>query len=239
MAEMPSPESLLTGEGEIVLTTYHFKNLVDIFTSRDKEHPQDPNVPKKMADLVFPDQENLPVSGMPLHFDMNSSPFELVSTEPFKDERGLPATRLKLRIRYNRFSNELIYTVNRIYEDGNEEYAPSGRSVLIKWWLGGLKDFGGVKMEEQKITFDPIADVPQGTESVPLKATNSSGLKVDYFVLYGPGVIKDGTFIPTEVPVGASKPIAVTIGAYHPGKYSGDKLYKPASVVYQTFHLNP
>jgi hypothetical protein len=170
---------------------------------------------------------------------MNSSPFELLSTEPFTDERGVSGTRLKLKIRYNRLVGEQIYTVNRIYEDGNQEYAPSGRSVLITWWLGGLKDFGGKPLEGQKITFEPMADVPVGTDSVPLKAKASSGLNVDYFVSYGPGVIKDGAFIPTEVPVGATKPITVTIGAYHPGMYSGEKLYKAASVVYQTFHLTP
>lgn len=55
---------------------------------------------------------------------------------------------------------------------------------------------------------------PDIAAKIELNAKSSAGLPVDYFVWKGPGIIKDGSFIPTEVPAGASKPIEVTVGAY-------------------------
>ena len=55
----------------------------------------------------------------------------------------------------------------------------------------------------------------------------------------GPGIIRDGAFIPTEVPVGATNPVEVTVGAYQVGSFKEKDGVKPSATVYQTFHLIP
>ena len=58
-------------------------------------------------------------------------------------------------------------------------------------------------------------------------------------MLKGPGIIRDGAFIPMEVPAGATNPIEVTVGAYQVGSFKEKDGVKPSQTVYQTFHLIP
>jgi hypothetical protein len=59
---------------------------------------------------------------------------------------------------------------------------------------------------KQKITFQPIADVPVGTASVPLKATSDSDMNVDYYVSYGPAVIDGSSIRLMPIPVRGLRP---------------------------------
>jgi hypothetical protein len=81
--------------------------------------------------------------------------------------------------------------------------------------------------------------VPLNTPRVRLGATSSSGLPVAYFVVHGPGVIQDGEFIPTEIPLGTKRPLSVTLGAYQVGEFRPSGGVKPTPASYQTFRLLP
>ena len=91
----------------------------------------------------------------------------------------------------------------------------------------------------QTITFSPVPDASATSAKIELKAKSSAGLPVEYFVLKGPGVIRDGAFVPLEIPVGATKPIEITVGAYQVGLFKPAGGVKPTEPVYRTFHLKP
>jgi hypothetical protein len=84
-----------------------------------------------------------------------------------------------------------------------------------------------------------LADKPAYTSNIQLNAKSSAGLPVDYFVVKGPGFIQNGMFVPSEIPVGLTKPIEVTIGAYQVGLFKEIGGVKPSETVYQTFRLIP
>jgi pimeloyl-ACP methyl ester carboxylesterase len=88
----------------------------------------------------------------------------------------------------------------------------------------------------QKITFPPIADVPAGTTSLPLKATVDSGRKPDYYVSWGPAEIDGDTLKITDVPDRAKYPIEVSVTAYQWGSASDPK-FATAQPVTQVFHI--
>jgi hypothetical protein len=54
--------------------------------------------------------------------------------------------------------------------------------------------------KHQKITFEPIADVPAGIDSIRLHASSDQGLPVRYFVDTGPAIIEDGKLLFTRMP---------------------------------------
>jgi hypothetical protein len=90
----------------------------------------------------------------------------------------------------------------------------------------------------QTITFDPIADVKVGTKTLPLSARSDANLPVEYFVVSGPAVIRDGKLEFTPVPPSAKLPLEVTVAAWQWGRASEPKV-RTAAIVRQTFHLVP
>ena len=123
----------------------------------------------------------------------------------------------------------------RAYDQGNAQFAAAGRTCAIK---GSTQEFDK-KAAPQTVTFPGVDDAPASSRSIELKATSSSGLLVDYFVVKGPGIIRNGAFVPMEIPAGLHKPIEVTIGAYHQGLFQDHGGFRPSATVYQTFRLLP
>lgn len=89
----------------------------------------------------------------------------------------------------------------------------------------------------QQITFNKIADVKQGTASLSLKATASSGLPVAYFIESGPAYIEDNVIKFTPIPVKSKFPVKVTVVAYQWGR-TIEPLYQSAAPVEQAFYIN-
>ena len=185
----------------------------------------------------FPAKRRLPVSGLPLQFDPSGCPLELVKAEPFKDSRGVSATRFTLRWGRNRLTPDasLGFFAVRAYDQGDAQFAAAGRTCAIK----GSTQESDKKAAPQTVTFPEVDDAPATTRNVELKATSSSGLPVDYFVVKGPGIIENGAFVPMEIPAGLRKPVEVTIGAYNQGLFKDEGGVRPSATVYQTFHLLP
>lgn len=231
LAAMPNPGLLLKEDGQFTLTTYHFTAPFDVNTTKDK------NAPPVMANVLFPDKTSLPLSTIPLQFDPNGGPIELVKREEFKDDRGVTETRFTMRLKRHRLAPDSGFSMFfcRVYHEGDQQFAAAGRTCQVAWSVQDV----GKNATPQTVTFPPISDAPATTPKIELGATSSSGLPVDYFVLKGPGIIEDGAFVPTEVPAGLTKPIEVTIGAYQVGVFKDTGGIKAAQTVYQTFHLNP
>jgi hypothetical protein len=169
---------------------------------------------------------------IPVGCDTNGAPVELVGREVLKDERGVPETRFTLRLSRHRLAPNRGYQMFflRIFHEGDARFAASGRTVQIAWAPG---DAG----RPQTVDFPPVPDVPASIQRVELRATSSAGLPVDYFVIQGPGVIRDGGFVPCELPAGGDRSITVTIGAYQRGVYEQDGGWQSTPTVFRTFRL--
>ena len=235
LATMPNPQALLRDDGLLTLTTYHFTAPPEICTVKTKGHEKNPGEAHTYTNLLFPGKTTLPVSQLPLRFDAHGGAFELVRSEHFKDDRGVTETRLTLRLKRHRIDPGAGFNMSfvRVYHEGDQEFSAAGRSCQIS-----LSPSDGMKnATAQTVDFLAVPDAPATSVKIELKAKSSAGLPVEYFILKGPGVIKDGAFIPTEVPAGASQPIEVTVGAYQVGQFKPTGGVKPSETVNQTFHL--
>ncbi len=234
MAVMPDTNQLPHGDGLFTLITHHFTAPFDICTAK---HGKDNAGPHALANVLFPCKTSLPISQLPLHFDANGAAVECVRSESFKDSRGIMETRFTLKMRRHRLTPDPGFTMifPRVYHEGDAGFAAAGRTCQIAWVPQDM----GKEVKEQAVAFPTIADAPASTRQIELKATSSVGLAVDFFVCKGPGIIRDGAFIPTEVPADLKQPIEVTIGAYQVGQYRESGGIKPSKTVYQTFHLLP
>ena len=237
MATMPDPPALLHDDGLVTLTTYRFTTPPEICTVTTKDHGKDPNDTHVFTNLLFPGKTTMPVSSLPFQFDAHSGGFELRRSEQFVDDRGLTETRLTLRLKRHRIypGPGFVMSFMRVFHEGDQEFAAAGRTCQLSLASSAVLK----NATAQTVNFPAIADAPATAARVELNGKSSAGLAVDYFVLKGPGIIQDGTFIPLEIPVGATKPIAVTIGAYQVGLFKETGGIQPTETVYQTFHLLP
>ena len=239
MAPMTNPASLLHDDGLLTLTTHHLTTPPEICTVSEKDRKAHPEIPLTFTNVAFPGLTNLPTSDIPLQFNAHGGVFEEVKSEQFKDDRGVTETRLTLRLKRHRIAPGDGFNMSfvRVYHEGDKDFAGSGRTCQISLVPGDapiLKD-----AKPQTIDFPAVADSPVVSSGIKLNARSSEGLPVDYFVLKGPGIIRDKTFIPMEVPAGANKPIEVTVGAYQVGLFKETGGVKPSITVYQTFRLLP
>ena len=234
MAVMPDAALLLRGDGVFTLQTHHYTEPPRICTVTDRGHAAGPAHDHVLGNPLFPGRTALVPSDIPLRFDSSGAAIDLLGVERVVDARGVPESRFTLRLSRHRLApgrgHQMLFP--RIYHEGDERYAAAGRTVQIAWAPG---DTG----REQTLDFPPIADAFADAPRVPLAATSSAGLPVDYFVVQGPGVIRDGGFVPCEVPAGRTAPVAVTIGAYQRGVYAGAEGWRSTPTVYRTFQLVP
>ena len=237
MAELPNAQLLLRDQGLLTLTSYHFTAPFPVWSESKRDHEAHPEKPYVLENKLFPGQTTLPVSGIPLQYDPCACPLELVKAEPFKDARGVAETRFTLRWTRNRMTPDasLGFFAIRAYDEGDAQFAAAGRTCAVK---SSMQEFEK-KAAPQTVDFPKVPDAPANSRSIELKATSSSGLPVDYFVMKGPGIIQNGAFIPMEIPASLRKPIEVTIGAYQVGLFKDAGGIRPSSTVYQTFQLLP
>jgi len=239
MAILPDAQAMLHDDGLLTLTTHHFTTPPDICTVKTKDHEKHPEEAHSYTNLLFPGKTTLPVSELPLRFDAHGGAFERVRSEQFKDARGVTETRLTLRLIRHRIDPGVGFNMSfvRVFHEGDQEFSAAGRTCQISL---APADAAILKnATNQTVDFPPVPDAPGTTKAVELKAKSSAGLPVDYFVLKGPGIIQSGAFVPTEVPVGLTTPIEVTIGAYQVGLFKEPGGVKPAETVFRTFHLTP
>ena len=237
MATMVNPQVLLHDDGLLTLTTHHFTSPPDICVAKDKDHAKHPEQAHTLSNLLFPGKTDMPVSRIPLQYDPHGGVLELVRSEQFTDGRGVTETRFTLRLKRHRIAPDAGFNMSfvRVFHEGDGQFAAAGRTCQIS-----LAPSDVVKnAATQTVDFPAVPDAPATSARIELNAKSSAGLPVEYFVLKGPGVIRDGAFIPAEIPAGAGKPIEVTIGAYQVGLFKETGGVKPSATVYQTFRLTP
>jgi hypothetical protein len=101
-----------------------------------------------------------------------------------------------------------------------------------------IKSVRNTDGKAQKISFNSIVDVKQGTKSIDLVAKSDAGLPVEFYVVSGPAIIKNGKLIFTQIPPRSHFPITVTVAAWQWGTKSEPKV-KMAEIVKQKFNILP
>lgn len=91
---------------------------------------------------------------------------------------------------------------------------------------------------ENLITFAPPADQPAGTRSIPLQARASSGLPVEFFVVSGPAIVRDGQLEFTPLPPRARWPVEIVVAAWQWGRATAPRV-RTAPLVHRTLRLLP
>lgn len=83
----------------------------------------------------------------------------------------------------------------------------------------------------QRIHFPKLPNVKANVKSLPLNATSSSGLPVDFFVVHGPAYIQDGKLIFTPLPRCSKRPLEVKVVAYQYGSKNSPGVQSAKPVV--------
>ena len=86
----------------------------------------------------------------------------------------------------------------------------------------------------QTIAFAPIPDQLAGKITIPLNATSDSGMPVEFFVVAGPAIVKNGTLELTPIPPRTRFPVTVTVTAWQWGRAIAPQI-QTAKTVTQTF----
>jgi hypothetical protein len=138
-----------------------------------------------------------------------------------------------LRVCYDGLSpaTEAVRPTFMAFSAGDTEYRYTEQVGMLPRGFSGLKN--GTK---QTITFPPIGNLKAPGGSVKLAATSDAGLPVDYYVAYGPAVIRDATLSIAELPRRATFPIAVKVVAWQFGR-GVEPLVQTAQPVEQTIQI--
>lgn len=108
-------------------------------------------------------------------------------------------------------------------------------SYLIARWPGDTTSRpavqpAAVKLLENKegasqnITFEPIGSLKPDSPPIPLRATSDSGLPVEFTVLSGPAIVRDGRLEITPIPPRTKFPVMVSVGAWNWGRATDPKV---------------
>ena len=114
--------------------------------------------------------------------------------------------------------------------DGDKNYKSSVQQFTMRI---PLRNEEGL---EQQITFAPISDVKNGTETLPLIASASSGMPVYFYVQEGPAEVKNGKLVFTKIPPRSKFPVKITVVAWQYGRSIEPKV-KTAEPVVQSFWI--
>jgi hypothetical protein len=234
MATFADGQKGLHGDGLFTVITHRFITPPDIDTV---DHRKNHDAKPVYANVLFPGQTTIPTTEIPFQFNQHGGALRLVTSEQFKDDRGITETRFTLRLVRHRIDPDAGFNMSfvRAFHEGDHDFAAAGRTCQISISSSDANK----NAKPQTVNFPPVPDTSVAAEEIELHATSSAGLPVDYFVVKGPGIIRDSAFIPAEVPAGASRPIEVTIGAYQVGLFQEKDGVKPSATVFQTFRILP
>lgn len=116
-----------------------------------------------------------------------------------------------------------------VYQKGDE-------TIRTVFQPGGLTIPKNNTGQIQKITFEKIKDVTDGTNSVPLIASSDAGLEVNYYVVSGPAIVEKDKLIFTKIPPKSKFPITVTVAAWQWGRAAEPQI-KMAEIIKQSFKI--
>jgi hypothetical protein len=90
----------------------------------------------------------------------------------------------------------------------------------------------------QQITFEPMDDLKVGSAPILLRASSNSGLPVEFSVLAGPAVIRDGKLELTAIPPRAKFPVEIKVAAWQWGRATEPRV-KTSDMIIHTFRVSP
>ncbi len=136
------------------------------------------------------------------------------------------------RIQLDTLNNRIDKLYLLAYHPGDDKYRHCEQVSIPGRYFGKFNTNG----KAQTITFPALANVKTDATPIELKATADSALPVEFYVTYGPAVIKDGKVTITDVPAGTKYPIEIGITAYNLGT-RGPGNYAAAAPVTVTFQV--
>ncbi|MEI7832249.1 MAG: hypothetical protein WCJ56_03490, partial [bacterium] len=136
------------------------------------------------------------------------------------------------RIQLSTLDNRIDKLYMLAYHLGDDKYRHAEQPSIPARFYGKFNTGG----KGQTITFPALGNVKIDAAPIDLKATSTSGLPVEFYVTYGPAVIKDGKVVITDVPAGTKYPIEVGITAFNLGT-RGPGNYAAAAPVTVTFQV--
>jgi len=115
--------------------------------------------------------------------------------------------------------------------EGNDRYRNTEHVGMTPRGYRGLR-----KGKPQVITFPAPADATASTRRVKLKAVSDAGVKVEYYVAYGPADVEGDELRVTRIPARATLSVEVKVLAYHFGSGVAP-LVKAAAPVERTLRI--
>jgi len=114
--------------------------------------------------------------------------------------------------------------------NGDDEYKSSVQQIEIR--------IPHMNMEgiEQQIIFEHLPNVNTRIKELPLNASASSGMQVQFYVREGPVQVKNGKLIFTRIPPRSKFPVKVTLVAWQYGRSAEPKV-QTAEPVVQSFWI--
>jgi len=99
------------------------------------------------------------------------------------------------------------------FSEGDGEYRYAEQVGMLPRGFSGLKSG-----KPQQITFAPLGSLKAKSEPVRLNATSDAGMRVEFYVAYGPATVEDGWLKISELPARSRFPIRVKVVAWQFGR---------------------
>lgn len=115
------------------------------------------------------------------------------------------------------------------YEPGDANFRSADRPAHI------LIDIRNKRGEPQTITFDQPANISSDHSSIPLSASASSGLPVQFYIESGPAVIDGSTLRVLPVPPRSRYPVRILVSAYQWGRVGEHPVQSAGPVTRELF----
>jgi len=140
----------------------------------------------------------------------------------------------RLRIQFDALApaGENVRVTFMAYSMGDSQYRYTEQVGMLPRGFFGLKSG-----KPQKITFSPLPHLKTDSPPVRLNATSDACLPVEFYVAYGPAIIKDGYLYLTELPIRAKYPIELKVVAWQFGR-AIEPLVQTANPVEQTTYID-
>lgn len=121
----------------------------------------------------------------------------------------------RLRIHYDNLTpaDERSRATFMAFSEGDHEYRHTEHVGMLPRGFKGI-----TKGTEQTLSFPAPGNLRAGGPPLKLTAASSAGLPVEYYVAYGPAIVKDGALHVAELPARATRPVEVKVVACQFGR---------------------
>ena len=137
-----------------------------------------------------------------LHIDPITGPVRKVNDSTFHLNFG------KLGFDNKKRSNKIWLVA---HNDGDSNYKSVAQQIQVNFPLTNTEG------EDHEIDFPVAENVLTNDKAIPLKATSSKNLPVNYYVKYGPAYIKNDSIFKSKIPPRTKYPVKIVVVAWQYG----------------------